>query len=319
MTDLVDELLSKDDSLSSFYSYTTEDLNKIYKDQHGGCWFPYGIPTLDAALEGVGRGELITLTAPTGVGKSTVAQSIAWNAINIGVSVLYYSLEMPITQLLLPFLRHDPENGNGIVLNKTKVDRLDKTSSYPLYLPRDMGKMKFSDVKAMINVACYTHSIGLVVIDHLHYLLQLKDQTGSKENLSTVLGDMVRDLKRLSLETNIPIILIAHTTKTNDGKRVTLNDIRDSSFIAQESDVVISMWREILEEPQIKIVDGFQLQDEMSIFTEFSIEKSRRTGQRAVGTFSFDNGFYHEATLEEKKHFYGMHPIRKSKKRKYDG
>ncbi len=319
MTDLVDELLSKDDSLSSFYSYTTEDLIKIYKDQKGGCYFPYGIPTLDSALEGVGRGELITLTAATGVGKSTAAQTIAWNAINTGVPVLYYSLEMPITQLLLPFLRHDSENGEGIALVGTKVERLDKTSSLPLYLPREMSKMKFSDVKAMINVACYTLGLGLVVIDHLAYLLQLNDARDSKQNLSTVLGDMVRDLKRLSLETSVPIILIAHTTKTNDGKRVTLNDIRDSSFIAQESDVVISMWREILEEPNVKIVNGFSLQDEMSIFTEFSIEKSRRTGQRAVGTFSFDQGFYREATLEEKKHFYGMHPIKKHGKKKYDG
>ena len=65
----------------------------------------------------------------------------------------------------------------------------------------------------------------------------------SKQNMSFVIGECVRGLKQLAIKHNIVIFLIAHMTKTRPDEEPGLGHTRDSSFIEQEADTVVYVWR----------------------------------------------------------------------------
>lgn len=79
----------------------------------------------------------------------------------------------------------------------------------------------------------------IVFIDHLHYLLDL----AAARNPSIQIGQIIRGLKQIALRQKVVIFLAAHTTKLNPDKQLSADDIRDSSFVGQESDGVMMVWR----------------------------------------------------------------------------
>ncbi len=66
---------------------------------------------------------------------------------------------------------------------------------------------------------------------------------GKVRNASLEIGQVVRYLKYLAVELNLIIFILCHMRKTNLEKEPTDEDFRDSSLIAQESDVGIIIWR----------------------------------------------------------------------------
>ena len=97
----------------------------------------------------------------------------------------------------------------------------------------------------------------------------------------------------------IPIILIAHVAKIKDDKIPDWTDIRDSSFITQEADVVLMMYRVKNKDTAKKITDDLTIET----YTQkaiLSVELDRvqgRTGKIAlwhngVGFEKFVNGVH---------------------------
>jgi len=48
---------------------------------------------------------------------------------------------------------------------------------------------------------------------------------------------------------DMPVILISHTTKLRAKQRPEMQDLRDSSFIAQDSDIVLMVWSDLDNSP----------------------------------------------------------------------
>jgi replicative DNA helicase len=61
--------------------------------------------------------------------------------------------------------------------------------------------------------------------------------------MSLIIGGIMRELKKIALYRGITIVLIAHTAKIKFEAEPSLSDIRDSSFISQEADTVLMIWR----------------------------------------------------------------------------
>jgi replicative DNA helicase len=87
--------------------------------------------------------------------------------------------------------------------------------------------------------------IRAVFIDHLHYIVEMIPKGNLSQ--SAVIGDVCRRLKQMAIKYNITVFLIAHTAQPkgedNSNQQPTLSSIRDSSFIAQESDAVYAINR----------------------------------------------------------------------------
>lgn len=189
-----------------------------------------GNKELDEVMGGFENGRLYVLSAMTKQGKTTMAQTIMYQMSLNNLPSLFFSFEMGWKEVIEKYIAMDKCTGLG-------------NTTLPLFMPIELhrggGELQYQWLFEAIAKAIVEKGIKLVVIDHLHFLLPLKDY----QNTSFIIGGIVREVKRMAVVLNIPIILIAHTTKIKDDKVPDWTDIRDSSFITQEADVVLMMYR----------------------------------------------------------------------------
>jgi len=83
--------------------------------------------------------------------------------------------------------------------------------------------------------------LGLIVIDYLQLM-----ETGS-DNRAQGIGDITRALKMLSVELDVPVLLLSQLNRDlekRDNKRPIPADLRDSGSIEQDADVVVFVYRD---------------------------------------------------------------------------
>jgi len=173
-------------------------------------------PTLDRYIEGFESGELIALSGPRKGGKTLLAQSLTVYFLEQEIKSLWFSYELTPKQ----FLRSFPE--------------------IPLFLtPLKLKTSALLWMKERIIEALVKHSIGVVFIDHLHFLFDL----ARSGNTSLEIGQVVRFLKSIAIEYNLIIFLLCHMKKITFEKEPDDSDVRDSSLISSESDTGLILWR----------------------------------------------------------------------------
>jgi len=227
---------------------------------------PSGIRALDDLIGGFEGGRLYVLSAPTKNGKTTLAQTLLFNQSLGGIGGLFFSYEMGWQEVTKKYMAMDK------FLNK--VDSTDLPLYMPIDLHREGGDLQLLWIMETIAKCKEDYPLlGFVVIDHLHFLLPLRDY----RNVSFIIGGIVRQLKRLSVIMDIPIMLIAHTGKIRDDTVPSFRDIRDSSFITQEADVVMMMWR-LKQKNSTKKVDDESVEDVYTNKAILSVELDRIKG-----------------------------------------
>ena len=191
------------------------EMSKILEAQgHRVKKFQTGIMGLDAAVDGIQTGELIAIGGPRKNGKTLVAQTITCELIKQGVDVLWLSYEVGMEQ----FISSMPEGVKFYIPKKLQASDLDW-----LELRVREGKIKYQT--------------RVVFIDNLHFLLDL----AKARNVSLDIGQIIRKLKRMAIEHDLVMFILCHSRKMEmdkDGKPKEISDwdMRDSSFIPQESD-----------------------------------------------------------------------------------
>lgn len=179
-----------------------------------GCRFKSGISGLDKLIDGFRGGELVVISGPPKNGKTLLAQTITANLHQEGILSYWFSFEMSPRE----FLARIPEHVVGYMPNELEPYKLDW-----IFKRMDEGKDQ-KGVKAFF-------------IDHLHFLIDL---ASGPKNLSIDIGRIIRGLKMAARQRDIVIFLLCHSTKaltpSGDMRELNMWDIRDSSFIAQESD-----------------------------------------------------------------------------------
>jgi replicative DNA helicase len=109
--------------------------------------------------------------------------------------------------------------------------------------------------------------IKAVFIDHLHYLFDLS----KIKSPSLELGAVVRSLKLLANRRGVMVFLVAHIGKKDSKEQVTIDHIRDSSFVSQEADYVLMLQR--------KATVDFDGNRNYENETALKVEKNRRNGR----------------------------------------
>lgn len=225
-----------------------------------------GYEEFDRAMDGGFReGELITISAPTGMGKTTFGVNLTANFNKKGVPSFWITYEMNPWYLKEKFMimKHNQD-----VLVYTPLN--DRTHF-------EYVKSELEYLDKHIDEAINDYACKAIFIDHLHYLIPL---IGNKENFSLLVGSIVRELKKMAVRKNIIIFLIAHTKKIYQGEELDLSSIRDSSLIAQESDYVFLIKRLQNKEGNYQNISRIQL------------AKNRRTGIMFSLDFNYSNNTF---------------------------
>ncbi len=195
---------------------TSHELQDIIRKQPPVRVFNSKIPSLDRAINGFEPGELIVISGPRKSGKTLLAQSLTKNFVDQDIRSLWFSYELTPRQFL------------------------DRFRDLPLFvLPKKLKAYALDWMQDRIVEALAKYGIGVVFIDHLHFLF---DMARSK-HASIEIGQIIRWLKTLAIELNLVIFLICHLQKIRFDVEPDDTNIRDSSFVSQESDVGLILWR----------------------------------------------------------------------------
>ncbi|HEY8418224.1 MAG TPA: replicative DNA helicase [Limnochordales bacterium] len=219
-------------------------------------------PSIDLVTTGFKAGDLIILAARPSMGKTSLA--LNW-AVNVAKSrqrtpVLIFSLEMDDVQIgdrlvISELFRYKAEPGAEVTARDymTRLDdeQLARTTSIfnELYqLPIkivDRRGLTVSEIRAKARkVKAEEPNLGLIIID---YLQLIKPPANTNKNWALVVGDIVREIRDLAGELNVPIILLSQlnrSVESRDNKRPVMSDLRDSGNIEEFADVVIFLYRD---------------------------------------------------------------------------
>ena len=244
------------------------------------CNHEYPFKGLQRKTNGIRYGELTTLTAGSGIGKSSFCRQLATNLLEKGEKVGYLALEESNRRTALGLISSSigkPLHLGGYDQQQLKEYFSNTISNWNLYLYDGFGSF---DPNVLFNRVEYLAS-GLecrfVVLDHLSILL-----SGLEGDERRMIDQTMTKLRSLVERTGIHLFLVSHLRRTQqdknheEGARVTLGQLRGSAAISQLSDTVLALERN-------------QQGDQNGGVTTLRVLKNRYSGETGIAsTLTYD-------------------------------
>ncbi|MFD3336154.1 replicative DNA helicase [Streptomyces sp. NPDC058700] len=218
--------------------------------EHTLVGIPTGFRALDSLTSGLMGGSLTVIAARPAMGRSVLLLDICRHtALQQGVPTLHVSLEHEVTETTLRLVAaecrislHHMRSGTMTENDNERVARrMPKVSNAPLYFwtpPRlttaELTKRAYEEVA--------TRGIGMIAIDGIQDIRPEKRNDLREREV----GDIVRDLKTLARELNIPLVSTSHLNRAPElrADRVPmLDDLRESGAITYAADTIILLHR----------------------------------------------------------------------------
>lgn len=226
-----DDVVTLDEAMTETLNKLEERYNRRDEKMH------YGLAKLDMVMAGLHPEELTTIGARPGVGKTILGMQIAMNVARSGKRVLFVSLEMSVTQLCERMIASysDIENSKLRTGNMNDNDWREVTTAMARLQYNNFMLDKTSRTVQHIRSKIIKHKPDIVIIDYLQ-LLHPAQKEHSREREVAV---MTRDLKMMTIDFSIPIIILSQLNRDADGNRPRMSDLRESGAIEQDSDNIL--------------------------------------------------------------------------------
>lgn len=208
-----------------------------------------GLEALDKKTYGFRGGQLITIAARPGQGKTSIAVFIAKMVSKNLNDIAFFSLEMTDVELadrlILAESNVDSEKYLRGQIDKYEMQTISDAKSrlekYSLWID-DRPLAKIGYIEASCKMLKRKGKLKAVVIDYL----QLADVTEKGSNREQEISKATRTLKALAKELDVPIILLSQLNRDVEKRadRIPqLSDLRESGSIEQDSDTIIFLMR----------------------------------------------------------------------------
>ncbi|WP_211230264.1 DnaB-like helicase C-terminal domain-containing protein [Inquilinus limosus] len=211
--------------------------------------YPWDLPLNNMTL-GLRRGELVTLTAGSGIGKSAIATEIGYHLHSLGETVGWLKLEEPVKRTALGIL--GLHLNKPVHLSREGVSQVDLRRAYDatlgtgrMYLYDHFGSTELDNILARIRFMAVSCGCGWIILDHLSILISGMEDGDERRLIDNAMTALVT----LAKELNIGLILISHLKRPSgdkgheEGAVTSLSQLRGSHAIAQLSDMVIGVER----------------------------------------------------------------------------
>ena len=228
-----------------------------------------GLDSVNSKIGGLHHSDLIILAGRPGMGKTSLATNIAFNAArrwmrdredgiphekSVGAKVAFFSLEMSADQLATRILAEQSKISSE-ALRMGKISRAEFGQLAAAAADLEQLPLFIDDTAGLTIGALHTrmrrlqrrhnNEIGLIVIDYLQ-LLQGSGR-GSNDNRVQEISEISRGLKTLAKDLNVPVIALSQLSRaveSREDKRPQLSDLRESGSIEQDADMVWFVFRE---------------------------------------------------------------------------
>ena len=209
----------------------------------------YPFDGLNKKLHGIRYGELTTITAGTGAGKTSFVRNIATNLLSKGESVGILELEASNRRTALGLM--STAVGKNLQLGEPDETELttafkDSISNWNLYLFDGFGSFDPELIFNRIEYLACGLECRTIFLDHLSILL-----SGLDGDERRMIDSTMTKLRSLVERTGISLFLVSHLRRSNndnnaheEGGRVSLSQLRGSHSIAQISDNLVGLERD---------------------------------------------------------------------------
>lgn len=229
-----------------------------YRSQHQGelMGIPTGLKDLDRLLGGLQRSDLIVLAGRPGMGKTSLALSMAlqasrkWNK-----RIAIFSLEMSDEQLVQRLLSAE----TGIDSQRLRLGQI-RDEEWPVFIQAtslladtsifldDTPAISAMELRTKARRLEAEHGLDMLIVDYM----QLMRGDVRSENRQQEISYISRSLKELARELNIPVVAasqLSRAVESRHDKRPMLSDLRESGSIEQDADVVLFVYRDEIYNP----------------------------------------------------------------------
>lgn len=193
--------------------------------------------------------SLVGLTAIAKTGKTSFAlESLYHWSYAERIPCLMICLEMGVSQLALKIVTCHRD------IESSKLDKTDFILSkshlwdIPLYFASNLGDNQ-NTIFETIRYASKRFGIQVVVFDNLHFLCR------DVKHITAEVGHVTRQFKMLAMELDIVVILVCQPRKIEEGRIPGSMDLRDSSSIATDVDLLLSLYRHPIRSSSKKVTE----------------------------------------------------------------
>ncbi len=228
---------------------------------------PTGFKLLDKMLGGLQKSDLVILAARPGVGKTSLAISLAQNAARkYSKRVAVFSLEMSNEQLVQRMLSAETGIDSqrlrlGDIQGEEEWHRLMEAagalSDAPIFID-DTPAVSAMELRTKARRLYAEHDLDLIVVDYL----QLMQGDRRSENRVQEISAISRGLKGLARELNVPVLALSQLSRaveTRQDKRPILSDLRESGCLSGDSLVALADTGERAPMSQLVGKSGFRI------------------------------------------------------------
>jgi len=277
-------------------------IDELHKEGGGLRGLTTGFQSLDNILAGLQNSDLIILASRPSVGKTSLALDIAKNvAIKNKKTVGLFSLEMSKEQIVDRLLCAQAsvdlwKMRTGRLSDKEEDDdfprighAMGELSEAPIFID-DSATANIMEIRTKARRLKLEHDLAFLVIDYL----QLMESRTKSENRVQEIAEITRGLKAIARELNIPILALSQLSRSVESRSPALPrlaDLRESGSIEQDADVVMFIYREVMDK-------GRDCPEERKHLAEIYIAKHRNGPTGQVELF-FDERIVSFKTLEK--------------------
>jgi len=212
------------------------------------CLYPYeGINKL---TYGIRFGELVTVTAGSGLGKSQFMREIIWQIIsktedNIGILFLEESIKKAALSLMSLAANKPLHLPDTVATDEERKDAFDATlGTDRVFLFDHFGSTGVDNIVSRVRYMAKGLGCKYIVLDHVSIVVSAQANGDERK----ALDEIMTRLRMLVQETGIALFIVSHLKRPDskgheEGAVTSLSQLRGSGSIAQLSDMVLGLER----------------------------------------------------------------------------
>ena len=211
------------------------------------CAYDYPFKGLNEKLHGIRYGELTTVTAGTGSGKTSFCRQLATHLLQQGERVGVVELEANNRRTALGLMSCALEKAYHIGEHEEKeLDAAYRNSiaNWDLFMFDGFGSFDPNIIYNRLEFLATGLDVKVIFLDHISILM-----SGLEGDERRMIDQTMTRLRSLVERTNISLFLVSHVRRTHsdqsheEGARVNIGQLRGSHSIGQLSDGIIALER----------------------------------------------------------------------------
>ena len=210
--------------------------------------YPY--EGLNKLTYGIRSGELVTITAGSGLGKSQFVREIVWHILNktedpIGLLFLEEGTRRTGLSLMSLAANKPLHLPDCHATDEEKIDAFNKTlGTDRLYLFDHFGSTNVDNIINRVRYLAKALGCKYIFLDHVSIIVSAQGAGDERK----ALDEIMTRLRMLVQETGISLLLVSHLKRPDgkgheEGSATSLSQLRGSGSIAQLSDMVLGLER----------------------------------------------------------------------------